>query len=116
MFSGELPGVVSFLAQPNSNSSVYVEWNATMPNTDPLLIRYLVTYNDLFLQGNETTPPTTVTLLSHSRNITISGLRTNAIYVVGVAASSLAGRSQEGYVSVSTFPNGECLLLKGSSS
>ena len=97
------------MAQPNSNSSIYVEWNATTPNTDPLLLRYEVTYIDLApSQENETTSTiTTKSLLSGSRSAVIEGLRPNAMYEVSVAATSLVGRSQERHMPVSTFPNGE---------
>ena len=84
---------------------MYVEWNASKPNTDPLLLRYLVE-----IQGPSHNGTTVMNfdLLSEKRNVVIVGLEPNAAYQVAVRASSLVGVAPlPSLMEVITFPNGE---------
>ena len=93
---------------PDSNSSIYVEWNETTSSIDPLLLRYELTiWGPLDLPPSDEGTVENVTLLAEVSSYLITGLEPNAIYRVGVAASSLEGRGLKREAEAYTFPNGE---------
>jgi hypothetical protein len=103
--------VVQFHAEPDSNSSIYVEWNETIVNTNPLLLRYEVMLagplEPLPGEGVSVNLSLQASLMSDARSHIITGLRSNAMYRVGVVASSPAGPGQSMELDTYTFPNGE---------
>ena len=100
-----IPDPVPFRVEPDTNSSVYVEWSASSPNTDPLLLRYLIRIQGPF--ANDTTEMN-FDLLSGKRSLVIQDLEPNVAYQVAVTASSLVGVAQlPNLKEVTTFSNGE---------
>lgn len=105
-----IPDAVPFRAEPDSNSSIYVEWSETTPNTDPLLLRYLVSVSGPLGSSNSGGGDAQLNfdLLSGERNLVVGDLQPNAAYQVAVTASSLRGVAPVPRpLNVSTFPNGK---------
>ena len=114
MFVVGIPDTVPFRAEPDTNSSIYVEWNQTATSIHPLLLRYELTVSGPILSSSREAGPVTTgnttqrVLLSDVRNAVVRDLQANAQYQVLVTASSPTGRQREGReMLVSTFPNGE---------
>ena len=116
--TARVPDPVTFHAEPDSNSSIYVTWNQTTTNTDPLLLRYEVEISGPVVpltvscpQDPQTNTPLLVEeLLYDARNLTIRGLQANTMYEVVVTASTSSEESEGREVVVSTFPNGKSKL------
>ena len=106
LFPDPIPGAVTFRVESDSNSSIYVEWNAITANTDLLLLRYEVKVcpHSTNLVNN----CTNLRFLSDTTAYIVQDLEAHTIYSVGVAASLPGGTSANTVeVEVSTFPNGE---------
>ncbi len=84
-----LPGVVSFNAQPNTQTSLYITWDHP-PTTHPLLLRYEVNVQQVGTGELLTSsPPPGV------RSHVVTGLLSGELYRVSVVATSLLGRGEE---------------------
>ena len=105
------PGPVTYRAQPDSNSSIFIDWDELRtPNTNPLLLTYELYLYDVV--ENRSLGSSMGTMFgpfpTFQRNFIVSGLEANAEYWVAVVGVSLVGRGvANGRVSVKTFPNGE---------
>ena len=97
-----------FTAVPDTNTTIYVQWNEATPiRTHPLLLRYEVLFNDTVSNESLTFGP----FLSTQLNYTITDLEPNTEYVVSVVATSLRGLSDHISQSVITFPNRKCTKM-----
>lgn len=84
----ELPGAVTFTAEPNTDSSLYVTWNHPL-TTHPLLLRY-----EVKVQPVDSGP--SVSYFPPPGALTIAGgLLPGNLYRVSVVAMSSLGRGQE---------------------
>ena len=103
-----MPGAVLFRAEPNTNTSIFVEWNVpTNPNTHPLLLRYHVFLVGSPLRREESFGP----FPAHQRDFVVTGLEPGVEYTVSVVASSLAGQGERPPANVTVAPFGMSPLV-----
>jgi len=100
-----VPGPVSFRAESDTNTSIYVEWSTPSdPNTHPLLLQYHVFLVDSSSRRVESFGPFPI----YWTHYVITGLDPGVEYSVAVVASSVEGHGELPLANATVTTFGTC--------